>query len=152
MSSQQHLKSLVQVPIDEQIETAQVQQVLSSPPFVQIQGTFNARDLSFHNRQLRQGFAFRTGTLENVTAEGAAVLRDVLGIKKVFDLRSVRERERSPAPVIEGVDMVWVSSSLDDVASPEAIAEQEKKRQGCSSVSLRGSLLRAFSWKYLRPD
>ncbi|KAI0456967.1 protein-tyrosine phosphatase-like protein [Xylaria acuta] len=89
--------------------------VISSPPFVFVDGTFNTRDLGLvPESPLRANFAFRSGALGGLTDNGKAVLTGKLGVKRVFDLRSPDERSRMPDPVIEGVENTWIQSSRPD--------------------------------------
>ncbi|PNS17962.1 hypothetical protein CAC42_3921 [Sphaceloma murrayae] len=75
------------------------------PPFIHCPGLANLRDTggyatshrdadtSARSRSVRPGLLFRSADPSRVTPEGLAVLRG-LGIKKVFDLRSIPEIQR----------------------------------------------------------
>ncbi|KAI0443711.1 protein-tyrosine phosphatase-like protein [Xylaria telfairii] len=85
--------------------------VISAPPFVFVDGTFNTRDLGLvPESPLRANFAFRSGAITGLTDNGKAVLTGKLGVKRVFDLRSPDERNRMPDPVIDGVENTWIWS------------------------------------------
>ncbi|KAI0407635.1 protein-tyrosine phosphatase-like protein [Xylaria palmicola] len=89
--------------------------VLSAPPFVYVDGTFNTRDLGLvPGSPLRANFAFRSGALGHLTDGGRATLTGKLGVRRVFDLRSPEERARMPEPVIDGVENTWIQSSRPD--------------------------------------
>lgn len=120
------LKKLCEIEMGEPMDEVVVQEVLSSHPFILIPGSFNARDLSFNNPNLRQGFAFRTGSLENINEAGKVIMRDELNLRRIFDLRSLKERERFPAPTITGVEVVWVPNTLEN---PTIVDAQEPARK-----------------------
>ncbi|KAI0187148.1 protein-tyrosine phosphatase-like protein [Astrocystis sublimbata] len=93
--------------------------VISSPPFVFLDGTFNTRDLGLvSNSPLRANYAFRSGALGGLTDNGKAVLTGKLGVKRIFDLRSPEERGSMPDPAIEGVENTWIQSNKPD-AKPD---------------------------------
>lgn len=84
---------------------------LSHPPFLFVPGTFNTRDLGLlPASRLKPHLFFRSGSLAGLTAEGKRVLRDELGVRTVYDLRSVAEHEAQPDPEVEGVQVVWEGS------------------------------------------
>jgi len=87
----------------------QVYLAFQTPPFIPVQGTFNTRDLGLvpvGSPGIRPGYAYRSGALSALTEDGKKVLIS-LGIKKIFDLRSVDEHSREADPEIEGVEVVW---------------------------------------------
>jgi protein tyrosine/serine phosphatase len=95
--------------------------VLSSPPFITVPSIFNFRDLSGLPSQptgIAPGIAYRCGTLENLTPEGIEALKE-LGIKTIFDLRSLAERNAFPTVEIDGVENIWTPSTVDNVTLPE---------------------------------
>lgn len=95
---------ILRTPIAESIDAQLVSEITSQSPWVNIPGTFNARDLGGN---IRPGFIFRSGTLESVGVEGLATLKD-LGIGTVFDLRSETERIKNPEVVLgEDIEGVW---------------------------------------------
>ncbi|KAI8633798.1 protein-tyrosine phosphatase-like protein [Xylariaceae sp. FL1651] len=88
--------------------------VLSSPPFVYVDGTFNTRDLGLvPDSPLRSNYAFRSGVLAGLTDNGKAVLLGKLGVKRIFDLRSPEERASMPDPEL-GIENTWIQSSRPD--------------------------------------
>jgi hypothetical protein len=86
--------------------------ILSSPPFVSVEGVINFRDVggvpipvsppavadAGQDTQAQHYFKpstfFRSGELTRITPNGLAKLRDELHVKAIFDLRSKQELER----------------------------------------------------------
>ena len=109
------LVKLAETDVRTPLEPEQYGPVVSSPPFVFVDGTFNTRDLGLvPGSPLRANYAFRSGALANLTDDGKAVLTVKLGVKRVFDLRSPEERARMPDPVIDGVENTWIQSTSPD--------------------------------------
>ncbi|OIW28900.1 hypothetical protein CONLIGDRAFT_397592 [Coniochaeta ligniaria NRRL 30616] len=114
------LRALAETDVVQPLPSDTVQVVLTSPPFVYVPGTFNTRDIGLvptptgEPSKLRPGFVYRSGGLGRLTAEGESLLADKLGIKKIFDLRSVEEHSKSPDPEIAGIDNVWLATSERD--------------------------------------
>lgn len=111
------LLKLAETDVSQEITAAEYTPVLTNPPFVFVDGTFNTRDMGLvpgrHNT-MRANFAFRSGALTQITDNGRAVLEGKLGIKRVFDLRSPEERRAAPDPALEGVENTWIQSSRPD--------------------------------------
>lgn len=124
------LRALAETDVREPIPASVLLAALQTPPFVVVPGTFNTRDLGLlvdsseeegkdgaggARGMIRPGFIFRTGGLEALarSADGQAVLRDTLGIRRIFDLRSREEHARAPDPVVEGVEGVWLGDGVD---------------------------------------
>ncbi|KAK0643078.1 protein-tyrosine phosphatase-like protein [Cercophora newfieldiana] len=112
------LLALAKTDVTLPIPKETVYAVLASPPFVYIPGTFNTRDLGLlpvpsGSPSIRPGFAFRTASLEGLAPEGHDAIR-ALGIKRVFDLRSMKEHRTKPDPVVEGVEGSWVAGDERD--------------------------------------
>lgn len=126
------LRSLAETDVRNPIPASVLLAALQTPPFVVVPGTFNTRDLGLlvsddddrrgegHGARgaadsIRPGFIFRTGGLEALarSADGQAVLRDMLGIKRIFDLRSREEHAKSPDPALEGIEGVWLGHGVD---------------------------------------
>ena len=80
---------------------------LPSPPFYNVPHVHNFRDIGGYpippspqdanypkpNASVRRGLIYRSAALHGITEEGERVLRDELGVKKIFDLRSKLEKE-----------------------------------------------------------
>ncbi|KAK8139723.1 hypothetical protein PG984_000846 [Apiospora sp. TS-2023a] len=89
--------------------------VITNPPFVFVDGTFNTRDLGLvPGSPLKAGFVYRSGALTTLTDNGKAVMSGKLGIKRVFDIRSPGEREKGPDPEIEGIENTWHQNARPD--------------------------------------
>ncbi|KAI1389985.1 protein-tyrosine phosphatase-like protein [Hypoxylon trugodes] len=115
MADASALLKLASTDVNDEITPEQYAPVLTSPPFIFVDGTFNTRDLGLlPNTPLRAGFAYRSGALARVTDNGRAVLEGKLGIRRIFDLRSPEERAAAPDPRFEGVENTWIQSTRPD--------------------------------------
>lgn len=124
------LRALAETDVRDPIPAKVLLSALQTPPFVVIPGTFNTRDLGLLDGKaegdgggggrIRPGFIFRTGGLEALarSADGQAVLRDVLHVRRIFDLRSREEHARAPDPVVEGVEGVWLGDGVGAEDNP----------------------------------
>ncbi|KAK0635646.1 protein-tyrosine phosphatase-like protein [Bombardia bombarda] len=101
--------------VSQPLPKEQVYAALRTAPFTYVPGTFNTRDLGLVSSALRPGLAYRSGMLTGLGEEGKKVLREKLGVKKIFDLRSVREREAQPDPAVERVENVDYGGSVKGV-------------------------------------
>ncbi|KAK1828267.1 tyrosine-protein phosphatase [Podospora conica] len=111
--------------------------VLSHPPFVSVPGTFNTRDLGLvPGSRLKPGLFFRTGSLAGLTDEGKRVLREEMGIRTIYDLRSVAEHAAQPDPEIDGVRVLWEESKEE-----KATAELGEFCEGEGEVGYEGMYL-----------
>ncbi|KAK5628632.1 hypothetical protein RRF57_004347 [Xylaria bambusicola] len=114
-TSKADLVKLAETDVKSALQPEQYGPVISSPPFVFLEGTFNTRDLGLvPESPMRANYAFRSGAVSNLTDNGKAVLTGKLGVKRIFDLRSPEERSRMPDPVIDGVENTWIQSSSPD--------------------------------------
>ncbi|KAJ5173276.1 hypothetical protein N7492_005869 [Penicillium capsulatum] len=107
MIDQQNLLEVLHTDIRTPIPDATVSKIISLPPFVTVPGVSNIRDLS-HGDGLRRGFVFRSGNISDITEEGTVILTEKLNISTIYDLRNQGERERAPAPQIDGVEILWM--------------------------------------------
>ncbi|KAG0702426.1 tyrosine phosphatase family-domain-containing protein [Suillus ampliporus] len=114
----------------EPLDPAYVADVLSRPPFVQIPGVCNVRDLGSYptanpNVITKPGYAYRSAELSSITEEGARKLVS-LGILTVFDLRSDPEMRKysSPIPNIDDVEVIPTPVFKSEDYSPEKLAER----------------------------
>ncbi|OBZ70102.1 Tyrosine-protein phosphatase, partial [Grifola frondosa] len=112
------------------LDPTYVNERLSKPPFVNISGVVNVRDLGSYPTthdgfMTRPGLLFRSGEISHITPEGIAQLKD-LGITTVYDLRSDIEMQRyeTPCPDIEGVEIVQAPVFKTEDYSPEAMAKR----------------------------
>ncbi|KAG8219010.1 protein-tyrosine phosphatase-like protein [Butyriboletus roseoflavus] len=114
----------------EALDPAYVSDVLSRPPFVQISGVCNVRDLGSYptttpNLITKPGYAFRGAEVSNITEQGIQQMR-ALGITTVFDLRSDPEMQKycTPIPTIEGVQILRTPVFTNQDYSPESVARK----------------------------
>jgi protein tyrosine/serine phosphatase len=115
MANAEDLLKLAETDVAQEIAKDQFGPVITNPPFVFVDGTFNTRDLGLiPDSPLRAGFVYRSGAISQVTDNGKAVIAGKLGIKRVFDLRSPEERTRGPDPEIQDVENTWIESSRPD--------------------------------------
>ena len=134
-----NLAHAIAISIFEPLDHTVVESFLASPPFINIAGTFNARDISHGpNLPVKPGYAFRSGSLERLEPGGIAVLQS-LGIKTVFDLRSGHERGLAPEPEIPGVEIIWKPSTV--VNATAAPVQAEKQEAGFSLTTMNLDML-----------
>lgn len=110
--------TLLHTPIAETIDPAIIAEITAQYPWIIIPGTFNARDIA---GKVKNGYIFRSGTLENVSQEGLDTMRE-LGIGVVFDLRSEKERVESPEVGFGdggGIKGVWFEEQEEQVGDGE---------------------------------
>ncbi|OAA62557.1 hypothetical protein SPI_04097 [Niveomyces insectorum RCEF 264] len=130
------LRALSETDVTVRLTPEQFLPVLTQPPFVTIEGTFNVRDLGripggsaatgaaegqhtvdARPSPLRPGFAFRGGMLTFLTPAGKATIVDDLGVRAVFDLRSRSEHSRAPDPPLgdgdRAVNLVWSAETAE---------------------------------------
>jgi len=121
---------------------------LHCPPFVDISGVANFRDIgccsNANSFSMRRGLVFRSADLSGMTAEGRGKLQ-TLGIRMVFDLRSVMEVDKSKNKDSQyeawlaspkGPERIFVPIFQDDDFAPEALAVRFKdySAQGTEGV------------------
>jgi len=102
-----NVRDVLDTDIRTPIPDAIVSKIISLPPFVNVPGVSNIRDLSNDNK-LRRGFVYRSGNLADILDAGKAVLVNELKITTIFDLRNQSERERVPGQEIEGIETIWM--------------------------------------------
>lgn len=106
------------------------------PPFVNIPGIANLRDIGGYNpgtkthQSTRRNLVYRSADPSKVTPDGLAKLKE-LGVKKVFDLRSIPEiHKQGPewaGVEVEKADVFYVRPE----GSNEPIPEGEIERVWC---------------------
>lgn len=99
------LNDLLTTDIRTQIPESTVARITSVAPWSTVPGVFNIRDLA---PNVRPGFIYRSGVLASISDEGKSALARTLNVTTIYDLRRPNEREKSPSPVIDGVDTVWL--------------------------------------------
>jgi protein tyrosine/serine phosphatase len=110
------------------VDHAEVQKVLSSPPFIVVDGVINIRDVggyptAYADLFVKPSFVFRSGELTRITDRGIEQLH-ALKIVKVFDMRSDSEiaSYKAEAPTIEGVEFVRIPISQKESYDPTSLA------------------------------
>lgn len=103
------------------------------PPFVNIAGIANFRDIGGYGtsdkHSIRRNLVYRAADPSKVQPDGLAKLKE-LGVRKVFDLRSVPEIQKQ-GPEWQGVEVetsVFTTRSED---SSEPVPEGEIERIWC---------------------
>ena len=113
------IDDLIKIEMLEAIPLDQVEPFLSAKPFYKLDGGLNTRDLSDGNYpNLKLGYAYRSGSLENLTTKGQDELVQ-LGVRTIFDLRSMAEFTTYPDPQIDGIDVIpaQIDSNYDSQAA-----------------------------------
>lgn len=113
------LRAIAEIDVSLPLPAEQLKSTLLNPPFIYVPGTFNTRDLGLvpspaGPSNFRTGYAYRSGALVGIGNDGKALLAQKLGVKKIFDLRSIREHAQGPDPVIEGIENVWKETAEED--------------------------------------
>jgi hypothetical protein len=109
------LNQLAKLPYSKDIPQETLAKVFSEPPFKQVSGAFNLRDLGLVGDvpYMKEGLLYRSGALSYVTEEGKRQLVSELGVKVILDLRSESEVKASQEVEIEGVEAVWFAREKD---------------------------------------
>lgn len=95
------------------LPSALVQRVLTTAPFVPTAGAYNLRDVGLSGADigatplLKLSRLYRSAALSEIQPQGIEQLTH-LGITKIVDLRSEKERQRTPTPPMEGIQNVWL--------------------------------------------
>lgn len=111
-----------------------VSPLLPSPPFIDVQGIANFRDIGGYatsgsasiNTSIRRHLVFRCADPSRVQPDGLAKLRE-LKVKKVFDLRSLPEIERR-GPEWSGVEIDQGAFVTREEGTEQPIKEDEIER------------------------
>ncbi|KAI0015997.1 protein-tyrosine phosphatase-like protein [Xylariomycetidae sp. FL0641] len=142
------LRRLAETDVSKEIPPEQYGPVLTSPPFVFVDGTFNFRDLGLlPESPLRSNYAFRSGALAGLTDNGKAVINGKLGIRRIFDLRSPEERTRMPDPEMEGIENTWIQSLRPDSKPDLDMFVAGEGEQGYEKMYLEVIDVYQESWK-----
>ncbi|THY74838.1 hypothetical protein D6C86_04418 [Aureobasidium pullulans] len=103
------------------------------PPFVNVTGIANFRDIGGYSttdkHSIRRGLVFRAADPSKVQPEGLAKLKE-LGVKKVFDLRSIPEIHKQ-GPEWQGVEVEKEVFTTKPEGSDEAVPEGDIERIWC---------------------
>jgi hypothetical protein len=107
--------------------------ILSSPPFVNVQGVINIRDaggytsLTYPDKTVKRGYLYRAGEPSRITDKGKSQLVE-LNIKTVFDLRSDAEIHgyKTATLIVDGIDFVRAPVSRTESYDPVSLALRMK--------------------------
>lgn len=110
-----NLGKLAELDMNETIPYETLVKALSSPPFKQIPGGFNIRDIGQvgNGAYIRPGLIYRSGSLAFLTEEGKQLLVSELGIEVILDLRSESEAKAHPEPKVPGVKTIFLPREKD---------------------------------------
>ncbi|KPI37822.1 Tyrosine-protein phosphatase [Cyphellophora attinorum] len=134
--SDQELNNILSTHLFEPLAPNTVNATLSRQPFISTPSIVNARQLPL---PIRKGYAYRSGSLENITDNDKQALLD-LGIKTIFDLRSLKETSSNPEPEIKGVKVLWVPST-DDNETTAAVQQQRQDPKNFTFLNMYMDLL-----------
>jgi protein tyrosine/serine phosphatase len=127
----QQLNDILSTHLFEPLAPDTVNTILSRQPFISTPSIINARHLPL---PVRTDYLFRSGSLENITEVDKQALVD-LGIKAIFDLRSLKETTSNPDPEIEGIKVHWVPTTDDN----ETTAAAQQQRQDPKNFTVSNS-------------
>ncbi|KAF2224300.1 tyrosine protein phosphatase 5, partial [Elsinoe ampelina] len=107
------------------------------PPFHHCPGLPNLRDVGGYpltvptsptTHSVTRGLLYRSADPSRITPQSLSLLRDTLGIRTVFDLRSVPEIQRDSEEVKrqKGVERVWTPVFREEDYSPEKVGVRYK--------------------------
>ncbi|EGO00634.1 hypothetical protein SERLA73DRAFT_178494 [Serpula lacrymans var. lacrymans S7.3] len=107
-----------------------LQKILSSPPFVVVDGVINIRDIggcatsTTPGHVVKSGLIFRSGEPSRITEEGKNQLR-ALGIHKIYDMRSDHEIKNYKAASldIEGIECIRVPIVPKELNDPVLLVQ-----------------------------
>ncbi|KAL9612215.1 MAG: hypothetical protein Q9204_008972 [Flavoplaca sp. TL-2023a] len=105
------LLSLCSRSVTDALPSLQVATYLNKEPFISIPGGINIRSLA--SPTLPSGRIFRSGTLAQIPAPMLPQLLTTYNIRTIYDLRRADERKTAPSPIIDGVETVWIPSTID---------------------------------------
>ncbi|EGO61062.1 hypothetical protein NEUTE1DRAFT_76757 [Neurospora tetrasperma FGSC 2508] len=157
--SKADLIALSQTDVTQPISKESIFAALATPPFLYIPGTFNTRDLgllplsssssSGKGRKvgIRPGLIYRSGGFfPNGGFNDAAKtqLATQLGIKKIFDIRSVREHSHAPDPEIAGVKNYWIAAEATEKEATVNLADFLEGKGERGYVKMYMDVLRGY--------
>jgi hypothetical protein len=103
-----NLETLLRTDMSHPIPPSIVEEVLANPPFVQVPGANNIRDLGLvPNSPITPGCIYRSAAIH--TASPCSL--SALSIKMILDLCTEREVTLNPTPPISGVRNVWIAGT-----------------------------------------
>ena len=104
------------------IDKESLSKVLSSPPFITVDGVLNIREvggfpiIAVNNVLVKPGYYFRASDPSKITDKGKEQLR-TFGIMKIFDFRGTKEI-KAPLLSMEGVKVIPVKIEDDTPSDP----------------------------------
>lgn len=128
------LSTILETSIGIRIPEATVTEYLKSPPFIPIANALNLRTIT--SSTLAPGLIFRSGSLAHIPVATLKLLKERYSITTIVDLRSSEEKEKSPDPEVEGIENVWIPSTID-LASQARRDGGEENKLDASSQHLR---------------
>ncbi|KAK7057795.1 protein tyrosine serine phosphatase [Favolaschia claudopus] len=108
--------------------------ILSSPPFLPIEGVINFRTIggykTSNGRPVHLNLVFRSGEVSGITEAGKQQLVD-LGIRRVFDTRTDWEIKnyKTLSPDVSGVEFVRVPIGKENAWDPAGLEKHLKQYQ-----------------------
>ena len=128
--TQADISALLQTSIREPLPESATALLVSLPPFLPVPHALNLRTISSPSL-LEPNVIFRSGSLSHLSEPVLSTLRTNYNITTIFDLRSQKEREKAPSPLIEGVTTNWIpstplASNLGGSALDSEAAKQKK--------------------------
>lgn len=139
VTSESHkLRKLAETSTFVPIPEGELGPVLHRAPFIPVPGAFNVRDLGLidvdhpnsSTPTIRPGFIYRSGALDDLTQPGKDLLRDQLGVRRIFDLRSKSEQTSLPDPDIEGIALFSLRNANLSMADEDAVVDVTKFDEG----------------------
>ncbi|RDL39357.1 uncharacterized protein BP5553_03697 [Venustampulla echinocandica] len=129
------LSDVLETPIRTPIPEAEVTEYLNSAPFLPIANALNLRTVT--SLTLPPNLIFRSGSLAHLPATTLTSLKQTYNITTIFDLRSSQEKEKSPNPEVDGIENVWIPSTVD--FGSQVRGERGASAQGAEDSKLDGS-------------
>ncbi|KAK8089742.1 hypothetical protein PG997_004703 [Apiospora hydei] len=148
MSNVSELRKLAETHTAQEISKEQYVPVITNPPFVFVDGTFNTRDLGLvPGSPIRAGFIYRSGALTALTDNGKAVMSGKLGIKRVFDVRSPRSGKRVQIPKSRVLKIRGIGTHSQTPYPTWKSSSQELARRGYKDMYLEVIEVYSTVWK-----
>lgn len=103
------LDALAATDVREAIPPAALLPALTSPPFIPTRSLINLRDVgAVPGSAVPPRRFYRSGVMDAAAADPDALAWVAANVRRVFDMRLARERQRAPDPHVPGVDNVWL--------------------------------------------
>ena len=105
------LQLLLKTPSNQVIPAGALSEILANPPFLPIPHALNLRSVPLPSTSKIR--FYRSGPVHYLTPADLDLLRSRYHIGQVYDLRSRREREKTPSAVVEGIETIWTPYTVD---------------------------------------